>query len=377
MNILVTGGAGFIGSHLADRLIADGHTVRIYDNLEPQVHNGTIPAYLNPHAEFIQADICDIDRLDKALDGIEIVFHKAAMVGVGQSMYQPLKYTRVNTLGGATLLDLLVNKHRDHVRKVIVAASMSEYGEGLYRCAEHGTLKPPLRTDEQLEQHSWDLACPHCTQPLEPVPTPETAPLACNSIYALNKRDHEDYFLNVGKAFGIPTTALRYFNVYGTRQSLSNPYTGVAAIFISRLKAKRNPVIFEDGKQTRDFIAVRDIVEANLAVMNDARADYEVFNVGSGQKIGITELAELIIGAFGSSASVEVTNQYRKGDIRHCFGDISKITSLIGWKPRADRNAALRELIDWSDTAESNDAFDEAARILTEKGVIDSVPVHA
>jgi dTDP-L-rhamnose 4-epimerase len=375
MNILVTGGAGFIGSHLTDRLIADGHTVRIYDNLEPQVHNGRIPAYLNPHAEFIQADICDVDRLDKALEDIDVVFHKAAMVGVGQSMYQPLKYTRVNTLGGATLLDLLVNKHRDHVRKVVVAASMSEYGEGLYRCTEHGLLKPELRTDAQLERRAWDLTCTQCARPLIPLATPETTPLACNSVYALNKRDHEDYFLTIGKSFGIPTTALRYFNVYGTRQSLSNPYTGVAAIFISRLKAGRNPVIFEDGLQTRDFVSVHDIVEANLAVMNDARADYEIFNIGSGRKIGITELAELIITTYGTSASVEITHQYRKGDIRHCFGDIGKIKERIGWEPRANRTVALRELISWSETAESKDTFDEAARILREKGVIDNTLV--
>lgn len=370
MNILVTGGAGFIGSHLVDRLVREGHNVRIYDNLEPQVHNGKVPDYLNPQAEFIRADICDEDRLDAALAGIDVVFHKAAMVGVGQSMYQPLKYTRVNTLGGATLLDLLVNKHRDHVRKVVVAASMSEYGEGLARCSEHGDLKPDLRTDAQLERHEWEVGCPRCGRAMTPLPTPETVPLACNSIYALNKRDHEDYFLNVGKLFAIPTVALRYFNVYGTRQSLSNPYTGVAAIFISRLKAERSPVIFEDGHQTRDFVSVDDIVDANLTVMNDARADYEVFNIGSGEKISIRELAELLIELYGSKQTVEVTQQYRKGDIRHCIGDLSKIEAKIGWKPKAVRATALRALIEWSAGAESKDTFDEAARILKQKGVI-------
>jgi dTDP-L-rhamnose 4-epimerase len=370
MHILVTGGAGFVGSHLTDRLVTDGHAVRMYDNLEPQVHNGKIPDYLNRDAEFVQADICDEERLDKALDGIDVVFHKAAMVGVGQSMYQPLKYTRVNTLGGATLLDLIVNKHRDHVRKVVVAASMSEYGEGMYECADHGPIKPELRTEEQLAKHSWELPCPHCGKALAPLPTPEDTPLACNSIYALNKRDHEDYFLTIGKTFGIPTVALRYFNIYGTRQSLSNPYTGVAAIFISRLKANRNPVIFEDGYQSRDFVSVHDIVEANLAVMDDSKADYEIFNVGSGESITIKDLAELIISTYGSSANVEITNQYRKGDIRHCFGDLTKIAKQIGWKPRVDRTEGLRELIAWSETAESKDTFDEAARILKQKGVI-------
>lgn len=370
MKILVTGGAGFIGSHLVDRLVAEGHDVRIYDNLEPQVHGNTTPSYLNRDAEFIQADICDEAMLDKALDRIDVVFHKAAMVGVGQSMYQPLKYTRVNTLGGATLLDLLVNKHRDHVKKVIVAASMSEYGEGLYACSRHGSIKPDLRTEEQLARREWDIRCPHCGSTLKPLPTPEDTALACSSVYAINKRDHEDYFLTLGKAFGIPTVALRYFNVYGPRQSLSNPYTGVAAIFISRLKAGNNPVIFEDGEQTRDFVSVHDIVDANIAVMKDDRAAYDVFNVGSGQSIGIAALAKLIISTYGSSAGVDVTNQFRKGDIRHCFGDISKIEGRIGWKPRADRTDAMRELIAWSENAESEDTFELATRIQREKGVL-------
>ena len=188
--------------------------------------------------------------------------------------------------------------------------------------------------------------------------------------YAINKRDHEDYFLTLGKAFGIPTVALRYFNVYGPRQSLSNPYTGVAAIFISRLKAGNNPVIFEDGEQTRDFVSVHDIVDANIAVMKDDRAAYDVFNVGSGQSIGIAALAKLIISTYGSSAGVDVTNQFRKGDIRHCFGDISKIEGRIGWKPRADRTDAMRELIAWSENAESEDTFELATRIQREKGVL-------
>jgi dTDP-L-rhamnose 4-epimerase len=370
MNVLVTGGAGFIGSHLVDRLVEEGHSVRIFDNLEAQVHGGLAPEYLNRNAEFIQADICDEERLDRALENVDVVFHKAAMVGVGQSMYQPLKYTRVNTLGAATLLDLLVNKHRDHVRKVIVAASMSAYGEGLYSCPRHGLLKADLRSDEQLERKAWDLLCPTCGSDLTPVATPESTPLACNSIYALNKRDHEDYCLNIGKTFGIPTVALRYFNVYGTRQSLSNPYTGVAAIFISRLKAGRSPVIFEDGNQSRDFVAVEDIVDANLAVMNDSRADFEIFNVGSGVPIAIRDLAQLIVDTYGTDVALEITGQYRKGDIRHCFGDISRIAERIGWRPRVDRVKGLRALVAWSETAASEDTFDEAARILKQKGVI-------
>jgi dTDP-L-rhamnose 4-epimerase len=370
MRILVTGGAGFIGSHLVDRLLQGGHAVRLIDNLEPQVHGDTPPTYLNPDAEFVHADICDEAALDRALDGVDVVFHEAAMVGVPQSMYQPLKYTRVNALGGATLLDLLVNKHRDHVRKVVVAASMSEYGEGLYRCPQHGDVKPELRSEAQLARHEWEVACPTCGAPLNPLPTPETTPLFCNSIYALHKRDHEDAFLVIGKAFGIPTVALRYFNVYGPRQSLSNPYTGVAAIFISRLKAGHHPVIYEDGNQSRDFVSVHDIVDANVTVMNDARADYDVFNVGSGIPISIKALAELIVAEYGSDAQPEIAEKFRTGDIRHCFADVSKIADRLGWHPRVDRRQGMRELIAWSAGASSRDAFEEAASILRQKGLL-------
>lgn len=370
MKILVTGGAGFIGSHLVDRLVQDGHAVRVYDNFEPQVHPSGRPTYLNKQAEYTEADICDYDALDRALADIDVVFHKAAMVGVGQSMYQPLKYTRVNTLGGITLLDLLVNKHRDHIQKVIVAASMSEYGEGLYECTDHGRMKPELRTAEQLENRVWELSCPQCGAELQPIPTTENTPLACNSVYAINKRDHEDYFLNIGRAFDIPTVALRYFNVYGPRQSLSNPYTGVAAIFISRLKAGNKPVIFEDGNQTRDFVSVHDIVDANLSVMTDRRADHQVFNVGSGQSISIKQLAEVLMEAFGTNVAPEITGRFRKGDIRHCVADVSKIETGIGWSPKMNRSKALEELIAWGETAESADLFDEAASILQQKGVV-------
>ncbi len=235
MNILVTGGAGFIGSFLVDSLVGKGENVRIYDNLEPQVHLGKEPRYLNKEAEFIRANICDKEKLDKALKSIDIVFHEAAMVGVGQSMYEVIKYTRVNELGTATLLDLIVNKHRDHIKKVIVAASMSEYGEGLYKCFNHGNIKPPLRDESKLESGQWELKCPNCKKNLIPIPTNENVSLNCNSIYAINKKVQEDMVLTIGKAFGIPSVALRYFNVYGPRQSLSNPYTGVAAIFISRI----------------------------------------------------------------------------------------------------------------------------------------------
>ncbi|PJC30142.1 nucleoside-diphosphate-sugar epimerase [Candidatus Roizmanbacteria bacterium CG_4_9_14_0_2_um_filter_39_13] len=370
MNILVTGGAGFIGSYLVDTLIAQGNKVRIYDNLEPQVHQGHIPDYLNKDAEFIQGDVNNREMLDKALTGIDVIFHEAAMVGVGQSMYEIAKYTNANTMGTAVLLDLVVNKHRDHIRKLVVAASMSEYGEGLYTCQNCGDLKPDLRREIDMKEGDWDPFCSKCKTPLSPKPTPETTPLQCNSIYAINKRDQEDMTLNIGCSFQIPVVALRYFNVFGPRQSLSNPYTGVAAIFMSRLKANHNPVVFEDGKQSRDFVSVHDIVSANIAVMQDDRANYQIFNVGSGSSISIGDLGKLIIKITGSNQTLDINNKYRKGDIRHCFADISKITKTLGWKPQVALEDGLKELIEWSKDKKSEDLFEESQKILKAKGVV-------
>ncbi len=370
MNILVTGGAGFIGSFLVDRLIHEGHDVTIYDNLEAQVHNGKKPNYINKDARFIQADICDKNKLDKALKGIDVVFHKAAMVGVGQSMYQIEKYTTVNTTGTAILLDLIVNKHRNHIKKFIVAASMSEYGEGLYRCKRCGNIKPDLRNEQDIKKRKWNLFCPKGHGTLEARPTPESLPLHCNSIYALNKRDQEDMTMVIGRAFNIPVVALRYFNVYGPRQSLSNPYTGVAAIFISRVKAKKNIVIFEDGEQSRDFVSVHDVVAANIAVMKSKKADYRIFNVGSGKSITITKIGQTIISLMKGDQKLEITNQYRKGDIRHCFSDISLIQKTLGWKPKISFKDGMKELINWGETARSQDLFDKAQTILKLKGVV-------
>lgn len=372
MNILVSGGAGFIGSFLTDSLINKGHKVRIYDNLEYQVHQGKIPNYLNKKAEFIKANITDTSLLDKALQNIDIVFHEAAMVGVGQSMYQIAKYTRVNTYGTALLLDLIVNKHKNHIKKLVVAASMSEYGEGLYRCENCGDIQPDLRSEQQLRKKMWELFCPNCKSRLTPRPTPEKMQLSCSSIYAQNKRDQEEMSIMMGKTFKIPVVALRYFNVYGPRQSLSNPYTGVAAIFISRIKANNPPVINEDGNQSRDFVSVHDIVDANLAVMSNPKTDYQVFNVASGRKMTIYNLAKLLITIQNSKKDMKplIQNKFRKGDIRHCIADISKIRKTIGWRPKVTHEKGFKELIDWSSTAESVDHFEKAQSILQKKGIL-------
>jgi dTDP-L-rhamnose 4-epimerase len=356
--ILVTGGAGFIGSHLVDKLVIDGHSVRILDNLEPQVHSG-VPSYLNPDAEFIRGDIRNEDDLNRALRDVEVIFHYVAMVGVGQSMYQIHKYTEVNTCGTAKLLEIMASRtHR--IEKLIVASSMSIYGEGAYECQGCGMVYPKLRSESQLEAAEWDLSCPKCGGTTKPVPTDEDKPLHPTSVYAISKRDQEEMCLAVGRAYGIPTVALRFFNTYGSRQSLSNPYTGVCAIFLSRIKGNKPPLIFEDGRQARDFVSVSDIVQASLLAMNNAEADYESFNVGTGRPVTISEVASILIKLCGKNLEPELTGKYRAGDIRHCYADISKIRSKLQFKPRVDFEEGMKELIEWSESAQFDDKTQQA-----------------
>jgi dTDP-L-rhamnose 4-epimerase len=267
LNILVTGGAGFIGSHLVDALVEKGHRVRILDSIVEQVHGREIPEHLNKDAEFIRADVCDAEAVKKALEGIDAVYHEAAEVGVGQSMYEIVRYVKANDLGTAVLLEEMI-KRRDQFKKLVVASSMSIYGEGAYVCDGcDEKVYPQLRSNAQLDAHEWELKCGECGGDLKPVGTTEEKPLFPTSVYAVSKQDQEQYCLSVGRAYKIPTVALRYFNVYGTRQALSNPYTGVCAIFSARLMNDERPVIFEDGRQSRDFVHVSDIVKANLLAL--------------------------------------------------------------------------------------------------------------
>ncbi len=369
--ILVTGGAGFIGSHLVDALVKEGHEVTVFDCLDKQVHEGgKKPGYLNKKAKFVKGDVRDAKALKRVLRDQEVVYHEAAAVGVGQSMYQIRHYMDVNTLGTAQLLDLLVNNEHD-VEKLVVAASMSSYGEGLYECtAGCGMVEPELRGEGQLKKGFWDLLCPSCGKELQPMPTPESKRQKSNSIYALGKEDQERMVLMVGKTYGLPSVALRYFNVFGPRQSLSNPYTGVAAIFMSRVKNGHAPVVYEDGMQTRDFVSVHDIVSANLAAMKSKNADYEVFNVGNGRPLPIVEIAETAIKLFGAKLKPEVTSKYRKGDVRHCYADIRKIEEKLDWRPRVGFEEGMRELIGWSQGVKAVDRFEKAAKELKDRGLV-------
>ena len=346
MNILVTGGAGFIGSHIVDELIERGHRVRVLDALVEQVHGGAGPQHLNPDAEFLQGDVCDSEVVDHALEGVDVVYHKAAEVGVGQSMYEIARYVKANDLGTAVLLEAVV-KRRPQIKKLVVASSMSIYGEGAYACDSCGPVLPKLRTLPQLLERDWEINCPQCGAKTKPVPTNEDKPLIPSSVYAISKQDQEQFCLVVGRAYDIPVVALRYFNVYGPRQALSNPYTGVCAIFSGRLLNDQAPMVFEDGEQTRDFVHVSDIVQANMLVLETDKADYQALNIGTGFPISISEIALMLARGLGKDIHPEVTGKYREGDIRHCVADISRARALLGYEPRVKLADGIPELLEW------------------------------
>ncbi len=358
--ILITGGAGFIGSHLADKLIEEGHDVRILDSLVEQVHGGEVPEHLNKNAEFIQADVCDSEAVGKALEDIEVVYHEAAEVGVGQSMYEIVRYVKANDLGTAVLLEEMI-KRPDQFKKMVVASSMSIYGEGAYFCGScDEKISPSLRSAEQLENNKWEVFCPKCGTELKPVGTTEEKPLLPTSVYAITKQDQEQYCLSVGRAYDIPTVALRYFNVYGTRQALSNPYTGVCAIFSSRIMNDQSPMVFEDGEQTRDFVHVDDIVQANLLALETDKADYETINIGTGNPYSVKEIARMLAKGLGRDIEPQIVGKYRKGDIRHCFPDITKAKNLLNYQPKIALQEGLINLLDWVKQQEPDDKVEKA-----------------
>lgn len=368
-NILVTGGAGFIGSHLTDALIRNGYRVRVMDNLCRQIHpTGRLPLYFNKKAEFIHGDVTRKQDWLMALKNMEAVFHLAAAVGVGQSMYEIEHYVKVNSLGTAILLDILANK-KHCVQKIIIAASMSSYGEGTYRCKRCGLVQPPLRDETRLKKKDFEVYCPNCCCLVVPIPTNEEVKLNSNSIYAITKKNQEEMVLNIGLAYGIPAVSLRYFNVYGPRQSLSNPYNGVVAIFTSRVKNNKSPLINEDGLQTRDFVHVVDVTSANIACLEKDKANYQIFNVGSGQPVTIKDIADLLIRLHKSKVKPEITGKTRKLDVRHCFADITKIKNLLAWHPQIDFTTGLRELTGWSKQEKAIDKVDYAMHELEKRGL--------
>jgi dTDP-L-rhamnose 4-epimerase len=368
LKVLVTGGAGFIGSHLVDALLAEGHAVRVLDDLEPQIHGGDgWPAYLNSQSERMRGDVRDPDAVRRALDGVEVVFHQAAAVGVGQSMYEIARYVSLNSLGAAVLLEEIARARR--VERMVVASSMSIYGEGLYVDADGNPAHPQLRSDAQLQRRDWEL-CDARGRALRPLPTPETKPIQPTSVYAVTKRDHEELFLSVGAAYGIPTVALRYFNVYGSRQALSNPYTGVAAIFSARLLNRKPPLVTEDGLQSRDFVHVSDIARANLLALRCEAAGGRVYNVGTGRPTTVRRIGELLAARLGLEIQPEITGRFRAGDIRHCIADISRARAELGFEPRVALEDGIDEVIEFVREASAEDRVEQATRELAQRGLI-------
>ncbi|HXQ14966.1 MAG TPA: NAD-dependent epimerase/dehydratase family protein [Caulobacteraceae bacterium] len=356
-HVLITGGAGFIGSHLTDTMLARGFEVTILDNLTPQVHADAQldaegwPVYLDRRAKRIKGDVLDDGVFEHALAGATHLVHLAASVGVGQSMTNIVDYTRNNVMAAAVILETL-SKCSHTVQRIAVASSMSIYGEGQYRLPSTGELvTPAVREHAQLAARAWDPLLGG--EALEPIPTGEDKLLQPNSIYAVNKRDHEEMFLAVGRALDIPVVALRLFNAYGSRQALSNPYTGVAAIFISRLVNDQPPIVFEDGEQRRDFVHVQDVADAFATVLESDRRVWDAYNVGSGRSISVNEMAFLLARLLKKNLAPEVIQKYRVGDIRHCFADISKIERVFGFKPKRDMDEGMRELIAWVSTVKA------------------------
>ena len=371
-NVLVTGGAGYIGSHLVDALVGRGYHVTVLDNLEPQVHrSGAWPSYANAGATYVRGDVRDRAVFEPLLLASEAVVHLAAAVSVGQSMYQIDRYVDVNTRGTALLLDILVNaSHR--VEKVIVASSIGVYGEGAYRCPTHGVVAPTIRPEAQLAARDWEQRCPACGAHAASMPTPEDKALYRDNIYSMTKYHQEEMVLLIGRTYGIPAVAPRFFNVYGPRQSLSNPYAGVAAIWLSRLLNGKQPMIFEDGGQLRDFVSIHDVVDCLTLMLEQPGADYLPVNVGSGGTVTILEIATLLNRLLGTSIEPLVTQTGRVFDIRHNTADIGRARQTLGFAPKVSLEQGFTELIEWARATPDAavDFFDRALQELRDKGLL-------
>jgi len=363
MRVLITGGAGFLGSYVTDDLLADGHDVRILDSLDPQVHpGGASPPHLSGEAQLMIGDIRSEDAVAAAVEGIDAVVHLAACVGVGQSMYELSRYAGVNTTGTTVLLEALAGRD---IERLVVASSMSIYGEGLYRAPDGGFLDDVVRSREQLLAGRWEPE-----GDLSPVPTPEWKTPRLTSVYALTKHDQEVLALLWGAAYEVPTVALRFFNAYGPRQALSNPYTGVLAIFAARLLNNRPPLINEDGLQKRDFVSVYDVVRACRLALEVPEASGEVFNVASGRQYTIRELGTRIAQALGKHTEPEITGKYRAGDIRHCFADITKARRVLRYEPAIDLEEGLQDLAAWLEGQIACDRVAESRNELAARGLM-------
>jgi len=366
----VTGGAGFIGSHVVDLLLKSGYQVTIIDRLEEQVHrSGKAPDYLDSKARLIVSRVGDRALLKEVLGEVDAIIHLAAAVGVGQSMYQIERYIDANTNDTAILLDELVNVPNS-VTKLVVASSMSIYGEGKYFCSECAeSVYPGQRSLESLKAQSWEQTCPTCKATLTQVPTDELTPPSPTSIYAMSKRHQEEMCLLIGKTYKLKTVALRFFNVYGPRQALSNPYTGACAMMSSRILNNKPPYIFEDGQQLRDFIHVKDVARACLLALESNRVNFQAINVGTGLPVSILDLARNLIDLYGADLTPHISNQFRKGDIRHCYADLTKAKEQMNFQAITDFKEGLLDLVQWAKSHGwgAVDLFEKALFELREK----------
>jgi dTDP-L-rhamnose 4-epimerase len=366
---LVTGGAGLIGSHIVDLLLREGWTVRILDNLEPNTHKFGKPAWVNPAAEFRQGDVQDYATMRAALEDIDVVFHEAAYGGY---MPEMAKYVLVNSFGTAQMLEI-IRDHKLPVKKVVVASSQAVYSEGAALCSEHGSVVPAIRPVEQLRAGDYSVHCPVCGKVTTSIPTPESTPGGGETVYALTKVDQERLVLLWGKQTGIPTVALRYSCTYGPRQSLFNPYTGVIAIFCTRLLNEQPPVLYEDGNQTRDLCFVEDIARANLLVATTDRLDGLPVNAGSGRATSVRDLAGIIAKQLGVKIEPLARGEFRPGEIRSLISDISRIRT-IGYEPQTTIEQGIARYVEWIRTQGTvEDYFGAAEAGLRAKGIVQSV----
>jgi dTDP-L-rhamnose 4-epimerase len=371
---LVTGGAGLIGSHIADLLLSEGWTVRVFDFLEPTTHRHGRPAWLRDdhtsRAQFVQGDIRDRGQVTAALANIDVVFHQAAYGGF---MPEIAKYVHVNSFGTAQMLEIIREENLP-VRKIVLASSQVVYQEGAGRCATHGLVFPRVRPTEQLKRGDFSVRCPQCDAEVESAPTPETAPAdAGHTVYALTKVDQERLVLTWGAQVGIPTVALRYSCTFGPRQSIFNPYTGVIAIFCTRLLNGLSPILYEDGNQTRDFSYVEDIARANLLAASHEQLDGLPVNVGSGRATSIRQIAEILSEALDVQVAPTISGEFRPGEMRHLVSDTKRIQQ-IGYRPLVSLEEGILRYLDWvRSQGDIHEYFGEAEQRLRQRGIVQRV----
>jgi dTDP-L-rhamnose 4-epimerase len=373
-NILITGGAGFIGSRLSLRLVANGHTVRVLDNLSPQIHGAdpeSSPLFRSIHGkvEFLRGSITSRADLMKALLGIDTVVHLAAETGTGQSMHAIRHYSDVNIGGTALLLDLIANE-RFPVNKIVIASSRAVYGEGKYLCRTHCHVYPVSRSAGDMAMGNFSVHCPLCGVPAELEPTDEETSVRPASIYGITKLAQEQMVLTIGKSLGISALALRYQNVYGPGQSLSNPYTGILSIFSTRILNGKSINIFEDGKESRDFVYIDDVVVATVKAIEHEAPLVDVFNVGSGMAIDVLTIAKTLQHMLGKTVPTVISGQFRLGDIRHNLADLAKVRAVLGFEPSISIEEGLRRFVDWVKGEQVQvDGYEESLRELRVKGI--------